>query len=1050
MQSISTFQVYNASAGSGKTYTLVKEYLKVLLRNEDLYTFQSVLAITFTNKAAGEMKERVLRNLKEFSEGVSSDLFQSISEELSIDNSVLKDRCAKILQAILNNYSAFNITTIDSFTHKIIKSFAYDLGLPLTFEVEMDADELLNQSVDVLISKVGSDKDITKTLVSYTLDKLDDNKSWDISYDIKEFAKLLLNEDDAAHFKTLSDKTLDDFAALQKKLKVTMSDIENQFLEIGEQALNLIDQRAIEFSSFSYSGECPNHFKKLTEYRFFDYGKINFEGRVFKAFNADKPVYAAKTDAHTKSQIDEIYGDLKELFFASKNFQEQVGNQYYLCKLVLRNLIPLAVLTNVNQELQTIKEDNNLQLNADFNRLISENIQDQPAPFIYERIGQRFKYFFIDEMQDTSVLQWKNLIPLIGNSLAQENASLLLVGDGKQAIYRWRGGKAEQFIDLGDEEAGYNPFFIDKKLESLKTNYRSYSEVINFNNNFFQHISQFLQSASYKDLYENKSRQETNSKQGGFVSLDFLEIEEDKEENQQKYARKTLEIIQNLDQGFSKSDVCVIVRTKKDGVQIADYLTQNGVQIVSSETLLLKNSTKLCFIVDFLKLLDNPLDELTQFSIVSFLYEHLDVQQSKDAFYKSAVKKSLEEFIQLLEDFSIQIDLNLLIQQPLYEKVETLVRTFGLIATSDAFVQFFLDEVLNQQKKEVSLTEFLEFWEQKKDRLSIAASENKEAVQIMTIHKSKGLEFPVVIFPCELDIYKEIKPKIWLDELPEAYQPFSSFLIPFNNSLEKLEGRSKELFVIRKRELELDGFNLLYVALTRAAEQLYVITEKKLSKSGENLNCYSGFFINYLKGIGEWEDVVNHYSWGDKNRLSNKEKEEESFDVLTEYISTPWQELDLKLLSSASKLWDSTQEKAIDYGNLIHEILSKIYTITDIEKVLGQYVLQGLLPDSESKTIAEKINKVVQHSVLKEFYSDSVKIFNERELLDVDGQIVIPDRLVFLNEKDVVILDYKTGEQSKKYHQQLLRYQRVLENMNFNVQKKILIYLHEPLLVEEI
>ena len=237
MQQSSAFQVYNASAGSGKTFTLVKEYIKVLLSSENVFTFQKVLAITFTNKAAGEMKERVLSNLEDFSEGKENDLLQLILHETAIDKELIQERSQKILNAILQNYSAFSITTIDSFTHKIIKSFAHDLGLSLNFEVEMDAISLLNQAVDVLISKIGTDKKLTKLLIEYTLDKTDDDKSWDISRDLNDFARILLNEEDIKHFRTLSKKSLDDFTNLKSKLFLHQKELKNAFKKVGEDSL---------------------------------------------------------------------------------------------------------------------------------------------------------------------------------------------------------------------------------------------------------------------------------------------------------------------------------------------------------------------------------------------------------------------------------------------------------------------------------------------------------------------------------------------------------------------------------------------------------------------------------------------------------------------------------------------------------------------------------------------------------------------------------------------------------------------------------------------
>jgi ATP-dependent exoDNAse (exonuclease V) beta subunit len=625
VQQPSIFQVYNASAGSGKTFTLVKEYLKVLLNSEDIFSFQKILAVTFTNKAAGEMKERVLSSLEDFAAGKENDLCNIIIKEIDADKPIIQQRSKKILEAILQNYAAFSITTIDSFTHKIIKSFAYDLGLPQNFEVEMDAVSLLNQAVDVLISKIGSDKKLTKLLIDYSLDKTDDDKSWDISRDLNEFAKVLLNEDDIKHFRALANKKLEDFTNLKTKLYSHQKELKEAIKNVGAAFLDLIENHGIAHKDFMRA-TIPKFFLDLSAKSV----NIDFLKRsetIEKAIE-NHQYYSKTTTTAVASLIENIVPEIINLYAQSKDLY----SQFLMNKLALKNIIPLAVLNNINIELEQIKEENNIRLNAEFNQLISDNIKEQPAPFIYERIGQRFQHYFIDEMQDTSELQWQNLIPLIDNALAQENSILLLVGDGKQAIYRWRGGKAEQFIELGSPLK--NPFHVKKEIKSLETNFRSYSEVINFNNSFFQHTANFIQNDSYKNLFIEGNKQFENSKKGGFVSLTFLEKEEDKDLEKLKYPKKVLEKINKLKDSFSLNEICVLTRTKKDGVAVANYLSENGVDIISSETLLIQNSLKVCFIIDVLKVLQNANDEETRFEVLYFLHQHLQIKNPKHIFFK--------------------------------------------------------------------------------------------------------------------------------------------------------------------------------------------------------------------------------------------------------------------------------------------------------------------------------------------------------------------------------------------------------------------------------
>ena len=1048
MLQTSTFQVYNASAGSGKTFTLVKQYLKVLLTSSDLFMFQKVLAITFTNKAAGEMKARVLFYLEEFAEGSESDLFKNILSETNLDATIIQERSKKILDAILKNYAAFSITTIDSFTHKIIKSFAFDLGLSLNFEVEMDAISLLNEAVDVLISKIGADQKLTDLLIEYSLDKIDDDKSWDISKDLNDFAKILLNEDDVKHFRKLADKKLEDFFELKNKIQKSNKGIEKEYKVFGNEVLSFIETSGVQLSDFAYTGEYPKHFQKLTKLRFLKFDDLKFDARLNTVIEDGKNLFAGKASAASKDTIQEISEQLRLYYCQSKDLYNRTYSSYLLNKITLKSIIPLAVLNNVNSELNNIKEDNNIRLNAEFNQLISDNIKNEPAPFIYEKIGQRFQHYFIDEMQDTSVLQWQNLIPLIENALAQENSNLLLVGDGKQAIYRWRGGKAEQFIDLGSNEV--NPFNIQKEIKNLETNYRSYSEIINFNNTFFSHTANFLNNESYKNLFLQGNVQLENAKKGGFVSLSFLEKEEEKEDEKVKYPKKVLEKINQLKEDFYLNEICVLTRTKKDGIAVADYLSENGVSIISSETLLLKNNSKINFIIDFLYSIQNINDEEKRFEVLYFLHAHLKLKVPKNEFFKKQIKLTNASIFENLKSYGISFNFSVFQQVPFYEKIEEIIRGFKLVNSSNAYVQFFLDVVLEQQRKATDIGDFLEFWELKKDKLSIVASENTNAVQVMTIHKSKGLEFPVVIFPCDVNIYKQINPKVWFDDLPKEYD-FKELLIDYKKDLSLINARGLEIYNQQREELELDNFNLLYVSLTRAVEQLHVITEKKISANGvENMNHYSGVFINYLKEQNLWQEDRLEYNFGNIERTKNKEVTESLAEIHQKFISTPWQEHNIVLLASASKLWDTAQGKAIDFGNLFHEMLSKIITKNDVNLVTIQYHQKGFINKIQLKLIKEMMYLVVDHPKLAVYFSDKATVFNEREIVDFDNQVVIPDRLVFNDLNEVTVIDYKTGSPSSEHHQQLLKYERVLKSMGFKVDKKLLIYINTEVDVVEV
>ena len=1044
----STFQVYNASAGSGKTFTLVKEYLKILLSTSDSNRFQHILAVTFTNKAAAEMKDRVIQSLREFAKGEilvnKSESFLLLEEELSISDQTLHIRAKKVLHSILDNYSAFHITTIDSFTYRLIRSFAFDLGLSLNFEVEMDAKSLLNEAVELMISKIGEDQELTSVLIEFSLQKANEDKSWDITYDLKEIAQILLNENDQVHVQKAQDRPIKEYLQLKDKLLKKQFALESQFKKIGIEALDIIENLGLQHNDF-YRSMLPNHFKNLASNldntKFFDQSKL-------KERLDEGNFYAKSKPTDVKTTIDNIIGKLLDLYGSS----ETLYQEYILNKLFLSSLIPLAVLSNINKMLNELKEEKNIRLNAEFNQIISKNLQEQPVAFIYERLGEKFKHYFIDEMQDTSLLQWQNMLPLVENALSQEGTSLLLVGDTKQAIYRWRGSEPEQFLDLAKKEETEvaNPFFIEKKIKQLGTNYRSYSEVINFNNNFFKHVASFFNKKQYADIYLNENSQKHTTKKGGYVQISFIEADLIGEQKDHAYANKTLQIIKNLDNSFNKNEICVLTRTRKQGVFIADFLTDNGIEIISSETLLLNNSDKVFFIINLLTFLQNNANKEAKLEVLYFLYDHLELKIEKHEFFKNFLNVKVDKFFMKLQSNGVNLDYKIYIQLPFYEAIEYIIRAFNFNTTSDAYLQFFLDEVLQfSQKKSTDINAFLEYWEEKKDTISIVVPEEKDAVRIMTIHKAKGLEFPVVIYPYDLDIYKEQNPRTWYPILDkENYYNFESLLVSCNKSLEQSGELGNKIYNNHRDELELDNFNLLYVAFTRAIEHLYLITEPK--QITNSVRTSSQFLMHYLKSIQKWDDQQTDYYFGNLKRISQRSKAIKKSFELNKLLSSSWQSHNINVVASSVLLWETETGESILYGNLIHDLLAQIKTADDIDEILKKYVDIGNLKIEENESIKKVLLAVVNHPELSQYFMQNIKVLNEREILTSSKEIVIPDRVILADNNEVIILDYKTGKPDKKYRTQINNYASVFEQIGFKVTKKLLVYLGETITIDEV
>ncbi|TXE08276.1 AAA family ATPase [Gelidibacter salicanalis] len=1041
------FSIYNASAGSGKTFTLVKMYLKILMTSNQKNAFKNILALTFTNKAVAEMKARVVDMLMAFSEPsileTPTPMFSLLVEELEIEPDTLHEKSKIILNTIAHNYAAFDISTIDKFNHRLIRTFAHDLKLPLNFEVELDTKTILAKAVDQLIDKAGTDKELTKILVEFAIEKADDDKSWDVAFDFNQIAQLLTNENDMPYIELLKDKTLSDFKTLKTQLLSQVSHLEVAISQSAQEVLNSFESHGIQFSDFSGS-YLPKHFLKLSEANF----EVNFGSKWQQDIAEGKPMYPKKKlDASKMSAMD---GLQPGLYNALEETKKAIIQLKFL-KNVLKNITPLSVLNAIYNSLQDIKKDEDLVLISEFNSLISNEIKSQPAPFIYERMGEKFKHYFIDEFQDTSVKQWENLIPLIDNALSGQNlkgetGSVMLVGDAKQAIYRWRGGKAEQFIDLYSKKQ--QPFQILQEVKNLPANFRSLKNIVDFNNNFFKHLSSFVvTNPSHREIYE-ASHQEQSLSGEGYVEISLLEFEA--EEKDEAYGFKVMEAITNAKKNsFDYRDMCIITRKRKEGIALAEYLSIEGVPIISSESLLLKNSPEVQFLTSIIALASQPHNDMLKIEILSYLAKHQLQLEDNHLFFQNLVHLDTAEMFKNLKEYDFDFDHFL--QLPFYEAIESIVRQFKLNSTSNAYIQFFLDEVLDfSQKYNAGFSSFTVHWEIKQDTLSITSPQGNNAVQIMTIHKSKGLEFPVVIFPyANQDVYDDRSPKTWFPVMPKAFNGFSNVFININKELEELGTTGAEMYAEYKTQLELDSMNLLYVVLTRAVEQLYIISEYDVDKAqNEKLGKYSGLFISYLKHVGLWDSSKKTFNIGTAERVLRPKRIQAS-SIQEQFISVAKEHHDLKIVTNAGYLWDTEQEAAIEKGNLVHLIMSKIEYDHDLDGVFETLESSGSINAQQSIELRSVVNTLIQHQKLNAYFKPELKVYNEKDILASGGLILRPDRIVVNENREAVIIDYKTGAAHLNHHNQLLEYAAILEEMGFNVAKKILVYINEDIQIKE-
>lgn len=1039
----SNFIIFNASAGSGKTFKLAERYLTLLVSSPKTTSFQNILAITFTNKAVGEMKSRILDYLTIFSKGgphLGEDaMFKLVKKSTNLSSDQIQKKSYYILKEILDNYAAFEISTIDAFTHRIIRTFAKDLGLSMNFDIEMNTRQILQLAVERVVERAGSDEELTEVLIDFALEKVNDDKSGDISLDIFEASQLLLSEKDEYFIRSLKDYSLEDFKNLKTKLDAEIKSISEQLKSIGSEFLKQLSDNGLEFKDFK-GGYLPKFFQKLSE----DHSTLKFDTK-WQDNIEDEETYVTKSQ---KEDIKQLVFSMKGFIVESFNLSKQLFSDRKFYEKIHKNITQLSLLGAVNQEMEVIKKDQNIMLISDFNKKISDEIKKQPAPFIFERLGEKFQHYFIDEFQDTSRMQWENLIPLTGNALAtlfegETPGTLTLVGDAKQSIYAWRGGDANQFMNLSD---GNSPFPVRPELETLSTNFRSSKMVVNFNNEFFEFVGQQLHDQKLKSLFAGDNLiQSCHKSDEGFVNLKFLEAKSN-EERDEAYPEEALKIIKNKkEQGFKLGDICILVRKKSEGIAIAEYLNQHRIPIISSETLLINSDDQVQFVLSFLHILNDNLDEISKAKVLERLALKLSFSEEKCfELLDTTLNKDKPVFWEKLKKLGFVFDSEHFHTLPFYDAVEYLVNQFDLTKTANAYLQFFLDEVFEfTLKHQGGLSSFLDYWNLQGETKSIISTDNENAVQIMTVHKSKGLQFPIVIFPyAKQQIDYTFNSHIWVS-LPEKFE------LPFAMITKPGKDIDHPLYVDNYGELinnlEMENINILYVALTRAAQELFIISEDDRDRNGTiKSNTFSGLLMGYLEQSQNLNIEPNvDYSWGKsvlkKGSLDTIEEIENK--ELTFHSPSP--NLDLSLVTTAGKLWNEELEEAREQGNLIHSLLSKVEGSGDISATVNWHVENGYIEEEKQMHYQNLMESITAHSELKDFFTEKYKTWNERDIY-FKSKLLRPDR-VNIEGNDVYIIDYKTGSISKEHVKQIQEYSEALSGLEYNVKKKLLVYITDSI-----
>lgn len=1040
-----SLDIYDASAGSGKTFTLVKEYLKKLLLVEAADYYKQILAITFTNKAVGEMKKRIVEQLVAFADERAKEspgeMQKLIAEEIGLSHSLIQKKSKHILRHLLHDYSGFSVETIDKFNHRIIRSFAKDLKLNSNFEVSLDSDILLEEAVDRLIAQAGQDRAITDYLLQYTYSQLNQDKSWDIRRDIIKTAGLLNSETNKTSVDKLKEHSLTDFQVFAKNLQNTIKENFANGQKIATDTLALLESMGIPDTAFSRSSY-PKFLRKAIE----DIKGVTFPDTtqwIQQIESGEYTYYNKSTPESDKQQIDSVKNELNQAFLGIKTYVER--NKVY--QLVLRELLPMALINLVGNERSDIQKEQNLLLIGDFNYLLHEQVKDQPAPFIYERLGERYRHFFIDEFQDTSQLQWENMLPLLDNALSQGfeiglPGSAMLVGDAKQSIYRWRGGYPQQFIGLTKDDL---PFQIEpdqKKVIHLDTNYRSAENIIDFNNRFFTHTADIFKNETYKNLYKVGNQQKKNKKEGGYVHIEMLPKPTPEKNNNSLHQEKVVELIENLkqDTSVSLSDICILVRKNSQGVLISEALAENNIPLISSETLLLRNSKQVNALLNSMHALLYPEDKEARVKLCYYLYDALFIEEDKHDFLSKLMEKdSLPGFLKTLATYGIEIDLETVTQAGLYQTFELLIKKLEIDKHNNAYLFSFMEFVHHYEQTEATTKhQFFDYWAVKSERLSIPSSKQSEAVQIMTIHKAKGLEFPIVIVPFSNSQIGDLgKTSSWLPWQDDKSN-FKEVYLSVNDSLTKFDENYHQHYDEIFETEVLDELNNVYVAFTRASQELYIITDTyRNSKSAYPLSLQLEDFVsNQGATLGEGEV----YAFGERGKVIKEEEKQNKEQIITPSYTITDSNL-LEIVTTDADLWGDKAQEAIEYGTELHDVLEQIETKEDFEKYFSTLKSQQTIATEKYDKLLQTVRNVVEHKDLQHLFKSDIQVRTEMDIVTADKQIRRMDRLNFHNDQTLTLVDYKTGAPKANDIVQIEAYAKALEEMGMNLKEKLLVYI---------
>lgn len=1031
--------VYKASAGSGKTFTLAIEYIKHLIADPRAY--RHILAVTFTNKATAEMKERIVQTLyglwkKDPSATAYLHCLQAElpAMNLSLTEEDIRIRAGRALAYMLHDYSRFRVETIDSFFQSVMRNLARELELSPNLNIELDSDKVLSDAVNSLIDGLTLTSLVLPLLLDYIYERIADDKRWNVSDEVKSFARNIFNEGYVERGEALRAKMrhpevirlykslLKDMA--EKALK-QMADKGKRFEQILEaHHLSADDLRGGKNSIGSY-------FRKLKA------GKLTDKDMPLATINNSLKGANLWTTRHAERREEIMTLAERELLPLLREAESQRPQAAYTvnsCALSLRHLDKLQLLNHIDEEVRRLNHEANRFLLTDTNALLHRLISEGDSSFIYEKLGSTICHVMIDEFQDTSRMQWDNFRLLLTEGLSQGYDSLI-VGDVKQSIYRWRNGDWTILNNLKPGDSSLSQYI---KVKTLTTNRRSETRIINFNNLFFTTAVKFFNALHIKELqepclplqeaYHDVAQESPKAEAKGYVSVQLLEADEAEDYKQQTLAALGNEVRRLLAEGIQLNDMAILVRKNKNIPPIADYFDKElGLPIVSDEAFRLDASTVVCTLVDAIRHLAAPQDSIAKALLLS------DLGLWVDAPLPTGFTDRRDE----------------LVLMPLYELLEELYSLLALdqIQGQDAYLFAFFDAVANYlQDHSSDLADFVRYWDETLCSKTIPGGEI-EGIRIFSIHKSKGLEFHTVLIPyCDWKLENETNNQlVWCVPSDQPYNELD--LIPVTYSSAMATSTYKAAYLQERLQLWVDNLNLLYVAFTRAGKNLICWGRN------EQKSTVSELLADVLpqiseQGTGSWDKTTHRFEYGtpqpstpsdrpsDKtaNRLLQK-PEKLAVQMVSAHPTVTFRQSNRSADFIAGLAEEETSHRMIDRGRLLHTLFASIKVLDDIDPAIDRLIAEGVIAEKETEDdIRHLAHKAFSLPEVQDWYSGKWRLFNECEIIwQENGKLKTrrPDR-VMMHNGETLVVDFKFGKPNKKYNHQVQSYIDLLVRMGAN------------------